>query len=1422
MNTNRRSSPRFFAGLCAFLASLSFVSPALAQDVTVAPASLSWASVQVGQTSGTKSVTVTNTQAVSLTISSISIPVGSDFIVGSTTCPISPSTVAAGASCTISVQFRPLAQGTRTNTLKIVDDAPSMTQTVPLTGQGTIGTVLFSPTSLSFTNVPVGTTSAPQSVTLTNNLSTDITLSNIKSYSSLFPQTNNCPLSPNVLAAGTSCTFSVTYRPTTSGSSSNAITVTDTSGTVTASTQLYLFGSTPAVTLTPVSKDFGSVQVGSTSGSQTFTLLNSYSQAITIASIATGLSDYTPNSNCPLAPSTLASGSSCTIQVAFSPTATGVRADQLTVFHDAPGSPTVSALTGTGTAVPTGILFSPTSLSWGNTVVGQSTSSKSVTLTNSSGTPLTIASITVGSDYAITSKTCPISPSTLADGASCTISVAFRPMAQGLRSDVITVTDDNSSSPQQVPLSGTGVIGVGLFAPTSLAFPTTSVGSTSAAQTATFINQQATSLSISSVSATAGFTQTNDCPAALDPGASCTFTVKFAPASTGNLQGTVNVNYGSGTLSLYLSGTATSSGGGGSVTVSPKLYSFPNQAVGSTSSPVNITLTNNQSSTLAISSIQANAPFSQTNNCGTSLAAGSSCTITANFSPTTTGFFSSNLTITDSGTGSPRTVALSGNGVIPVTVVPKTGGLYFYNQIVNTPSTPQPVTITNNQSVPLNISSLVTSADFPFTTDCVGSGGTGTLAPGAMCTVQITFLPQSTTNRSTNLVITEDAVGSPLSVPLQGTGIVGSAGPTVIVSPYLPCILPSSTLQFSVVFTGMNSTNVLWYVDNVLNGNANAGTISSSGLYTAPSVAATHVIKAVSQGTTKYSGSTTVTVTATPQFGIYPYVAAIPPNGQQTFQAQLCAVPDTNPVTFTVDNIPGGNATVGTVSANGVYTAPAVAGKHTVRATDAAVGKTSGGVVTIFSSLSADYGSRTDTSHPIPANMLGYGRGESMHSTSDRSLLTQAGLTVSRLYAQIPLVYATQTPDWTKVDPLIDSIKASGQQPMIQLSYTPTWLQPNPNNLCGTGNQMTAPTDVNAWGQIAASYVAHFDQKYPGFVRDYEIWNEPNATALCATDHLKAYLAIYAAAAPLMKQQAALDQQTIRIGGPVLSGYSALWFQNLLTNPSTAPYVDFLSYHQYMFGSNALQVQWDSYNGNDSLYEMTQDPSNGPVGIYNKVVGQAKAGNQPLGANTPIYITEFNTNWAFLPDCCRNDPTYSPIWNSMYVADILNSVYTTGTVKLPEKMIYFAGSAYPYFCVVGVLNLNMDCLYSAGATPAPYPQYYAFQLMSGANYLNLSSGGYMAKSVTPPSGGGGLIMTAFYNASQDAMLIINPTSTSYSGISLSFQNTGFSSPNGTLYQIVNGAAINSSSIALTPSGSGYTTSISIPAYSVQAVSLKPQ
>jgi hypothetical protein len=314
-------------------------------------------------------------------------------------------------------------------------------------------------------------------------------------------------------------------------------------------------------------------------------------------------------------------------------------------------------------------------------------------------------------------------------------------------------------------------------------------------------------------------------------------------------------------------------------------------------------------------------------------------------------------------------------------------------------------------------------------------------------------------------------------------------------------------------------------------------------------------------------------------------------------------------------------------------------------------------------------------------------------------------------------------------------------------------------------------------------------------------------------------MALYAAAAPAMKAQAAQDGQTIRIGGPVISGYSSVWLSTLLTTASTAPYVDFVSYHQYINGQTELQSTWDTYNNSPSLYEETQDPSVGAVAVYNKVLGQTAAGKQPGGAQTPVYVTEFNTNWAFLADCCKNSPTYAPVWNALYTTDMLNSIYT-GSLKVPTKLYYFAGQAYPYFCMIGVLDANMDCLYSTGATPVPYPQYYPYQLISSSEYLGLSSGGYMAKSLSTPTGGGGLATTAFYTLTQDAIVITNPTPTSYSQISVTFANPGFSTTQGTLYTVENGAQINSSPISFSTQGTSLTTTIEVPPYSVQAISLK--
>ena len=853
------------------------------------------------------------------------------------------------------------------------------------------------------------------------------------------------------------------------------------------------------------------------------------------------------------------------------------------------------------------------------------------------------------------------------------------------------------------------------------------------------------------------------------------------------------------------------------ISATPKLIAFPDQGIQSTSPAYSVTLWNTQTGALKISSITAEAPYTETNNCGASLGPNATCAVNVAFSPTAVKYYAATLTIVDSASNSPQVISLTGNGVQPVKFTPAIGGFYFTHQIVNSPSTPQPVTITNQQSSPITFTGMSAPAEFPFTTNCGDGHGGGTLPGGATCTVQVSFDPPAVATYTANLTISHNAYGSPIVIPLTGTGIQGTPSPAIVVTPPTPCILPSQSQQFSTTFIGTSATPVYWYVDGIKNGNATVGTITNSGLYSAPAITGNHHIRATSQSQSTLAGSSQLAISTTQGLVLYPYVASIPLSGQQKFQAQLCSAPDDNSISYTVDSIPGGNSTVGTITSEGVYTAPNVAGKHTVKVSDAALNKSTAGVVTVFSSITADFGSRANNTPVIPSNLFGYGRAESLRTTADRSLLTEAGVTEARLSAQIANVFATSTPDWTKVDPLISTIQATGQHALLQLNQSPAWLQPTTGKCVGTS--FAAPTNIAQWTQIATQYVAHLDAAFPGVVEDYEIWNEPNATGMCSTDNMTNYMALYASAAPAMKAQAQRDGKTIRVGGPALSGFSAFWLTPFLTGSTTAPYVDFISYHQYFMGSTGLDAQWDNYTGFPSVYGATQDVTTGAFGNYQRTQALAATGKQPGGALTPIYVTEYNTNWAFFQDCCRSNPTYAPVFNALYVTDMLNSVYN-GVPQMPAKLFYFAGSAYPYFCLIGVKDSNNDCLYSTGATPVPYPQYYAYDLLASPSYLGLSGGGHMAKSISTPTGGGGLATTAFYTASQDAVVIINPTATAYPAISVTFANTGLSGTQGTLYKITNGAQIDGSTISFAVQGSNLATTIDVPAYSVQAISLK--
>src|SRR3984893_8945472 len=309
----------------------------------------------------------------------------------------------------------------------------------------------LTPTSRSFGNCVVKTSSTSKAIVLSNTTTAPLAISSI-SVSGDFGQTSTCPIAPATLAAGGSCKISATFTPPALGVRSGTLTVSDNASNTPQTAQLSGTGVTP-VGLSPLSLAFGNQLVNATSAAKVLTVQNNQTVPLAIAGISTS-GDFAQTSNCPLSPNTLAAKLSCTISVTFTPTALGTRTGTLTVSDNAPNSPQTASLIGTGT-VP--VSLSPASLTFASQVISTTSTGKSVTLKNTQTVPLTIWGVSTSGDFAQTS-TCPLSPNTLGAGASCAISVTFTPTALGTRTGTLSISDNAPGSPQTASLSGTGTL----------------------------------------------------------------------------------------------------------------------------------------------------------------------------------------------------------------------------------------------------------------------------------------------------------------------------------------------------------------------------------------------------------------------------------------------------------------------------------------------------------------------------------------------------------------------------------------------------------------------------------------------------------------------------------------------------------------------------------------------------------------------------------------------------------------------------------------------------------------------------------------------------------------------------------------------------------------------------------------------------
>jgi Bacterial Ig-like domain (group 3)/FG-GAP-like repeat/Abnormal spindle-like microcephaly-assoc'd, ASPM-SPD-2-Hydin len=308
------------------------------------------------------------------------------------------------------------------------------------------------------------------------------------------------------------------------------------------------------------------------------------------------------------------------------------------------------------------VKLSQSSINFGNQTVGIASSPASVTITNTGNVVLDISSVgisgTNGPDYGQTNNC----GKSLAAGGTCTIAVTFTPSADGTRTASINVKDDAPGSPQAVSLTGTGVSPAVSFSATSLTFPTQVVYTTSGAQAVTLTNSGAGLLTVSKISASSQFSQTNTCGASVVAGGSCTITVKFAPTTINAISGLVSItdNAAGSPQTITLTGTGTY------VQFTPASWNFGNQPIGTRSLPKRFTLSNKGHVTVDITSIAITGTdpgdFADTNTCGNKLAAGGSCFITVTFTPAANGARTADISVSDNGGGSPQTVVLSGSG----------------------------------------------------------------------------------------------------------------------------------------------------------------------------------------------------------------------------------------------------------------------------------------------------------------------------------------------------------------------------------------------------------------------------------------------------------------------------------------------------------------------------------------------------------------------------------------------------------------------------------------------------------------------------------------------------------------------------------------------------------------------------------------
>ncbi len=681
--------------------------------------------------------------------------------------------LASGASCQLTVAFAPTTAGTRSGSVSFSG------ATAMLSGTGTADPGLaLNPAALTFLNVP-GPSATTQTIRLTNTGTALLTIGTPTTGSAAFTPASTC----STLAPATTCNVSVTYTPG-PALAADTLSIPVNSGTYTVALTGAYTSANAGLQIVPVLSTFGPTSVVTQGQPRTLTVNNLTAKAV---SLNVDLPRQYQLTGAPC--TTLSPNGSCSFTVVYFPLLNGEAAGTVVAqATPADGSAAFNGIGyleayGAGTSVLTisGAVITNGVYNFGQVASGQ-TASQLFSLTNKGATPLTIRRVTSAPPFLATT-TC---GNTLLPTQFCTATVTYQPTNQvatgtvspGTTSDAgsLAIESDAASSPDVISLIGQAgavtasnpgnavALATYQLSQNSLTFASTSVGNASPTQAVTLTNTGSVTLHVQNILATADYTATSNCASVL-AGSTCTLNVSESPATPGAHNASLEILSDSSTALefLSLSGSATPA----PLTLSPTALDFGSVTVGSPARlPVQVT--NNGTAPITFTSITTKGDFTAGGTCpapGGQLAPSATCTIQVTFTPAATSTRTGTLSIATSASTLPLTVSLTGIGIQSKLVVTP-DSLAFGSLVVGVPASLF-LTLTNNGTASITGLALTASADYSISIPCP----LATLAPGASCTAQITFTPSAAGTRPGALTIVSSDPGSPLAVPLTGTGI---------------------------------------------------------------------------------------------------------------------------------------------------------------------------------------------------------------------------------------------------------------------------------------------------------------------------------------------------------------------------------------------------------------------------------------------------------------------------------------------------------------------------------------------------------------------------------------------------------------------------------------------------------------------------